>query len=130
MKLPTYLYFSISLLWLYSGIQPIATAPKASMAMLAQLGIAQTYQYPVLVFASVLDVIFGVLIFSRIRHQPWFWLLQFVTVASYSLIVGIFLPENWLHPFAPLVKNLPIMGLLFFVYQQALFNRKFQLKQK
>lgn len=29
-------------------------------------------------------------------------------MAGYSAVIGIFLPEFLLHPFAPLVKNLPL----------------------
>ena len=116
--LPDYLYLSLAILWAYSGIMPVLFAPIESLAMLAKLGIAEPLQWVVFLFASILDVAFAILIISRCRYQAWLWLVQFVVVASYSIIVAVGLPENWTHPFAPLIKNVPIMALLFYLYQQ------------
>lgn len=117
--IPAYLYLSLAILWLYSGIQPIATNPTESLAMLSQLGITEVRaQWGVFIGASLLDISIGILILTAWRFQPLFWLAQCIVVASYSVIVALFLPENWLHPFAPLIKNIPIMALLFFLYQQ------------
>ena len=116
--LPNYLYLSVAVLWAYSGIMPVLFAPDESLVMLAKLGIAESLQWGVFLFASALDVMFAVLIISRYRYQTWLWLAQFVVVASYSVIVAIGLPENWTHPFAPLIKNVPIMALLFYLYQR------------
>ena len=74
-------------------------------------------QWPTLIAASLLDIGFAFLCFSRLRSHSAIWLLQLITVAAYSLIIAIRLPEMWAHPFAPLVKNLPIMATLFFLYQ-------------
>ena len=117
-NLPYYIYLSLALLWAYSGIIPVLFAASESLAMLAKLGIAQPLQWGVFYFASILDVLFAGLIISRYRYQPWLWLCQFMVVAAYSVIVAIGLPENWTHPFAPLIKNIPIMALLFYLYQQ------------
>lgn len=38
---------------------------------------------------------------------------QFAVVLGYSVIVACRLPEMWLHPFAPLVKNVPILAALW-----------------
>lgn len=43
------------------------------------------------------------------------WLAQATAVAGYSLALALWLPENWLHPFAPLVKNLPILAMLLWL---------------
>ncbi|WP_230657072.1 DoxX-like family protein [Psychrobacter sp. I-STPA10] len=118
LMLPNYLYLSLAVLWAYSGIMPVLFAPTESLAMLAKLGIAESLQWGIFLFASVLDVAFAILIISRCRYQAWLWLAQFVVVASYSIIVAVGLPENWTHPFAPLIKNVPIMALLFYLYQR------------
>ena len=34
------------------------------------------------------------------------------SVVAYTFIVAWRLPEAWAHPFAPLVKNLPILALI------------------
>ena len=107
--LPAYLSYSMGLLWLWSGTQPLFFMPEMSLDF--------PLQWPTLIAASLLDIGFAFLCFSRLRSHSAIWLLQLITVAAYSLIIAFRLPEMWAHPFAPLVKNLPIMATLFFLYQ-------------
>lgn len=120
--LPRYLYWSLAILWLYSGIAPVLFAQQQSLAMLSQLGIGETWQMPVFLLASILDVMFGLLILTSYRNYAGLWLVQLSVVISYSVIVGLGLPENWLHPFAPLIKNVPIMALLLYLFQSHSFD--------
>lgn len=113
----TYLSFSMGLLWLWSGTQPLFFMPEMSLGLLRSVGIPNPLQWPTLIAASLLDISFAFLCFSRLRSNSAIWLLQLITVAAYSLIIAFRLPEMWTHPFAPLVKNLPIMATLFFLYQ-------------
>ena len=116
-KPPRYLTGSIAVLWLWSGLQPLLTARDASLAYLARLGLPETVQWPLLLLASVWDVCLAVWIVWRPGRLMW-W-LQVATVLVYSVIVAVCLPENWLHPFAPLLKNVPIVALLVYLAQQA-----------
>lgn len=34
---------------------------------------------------------------------------QLLTMAAYTLIITLFLPSLWAHPFGPVVKNLPLV---------------------
>lgn len=117
MKVPNYLYISLAVLWLYSGIVPVFFSQNQSLALLAKMGIIGHWQWVLLIGASSLDVIFAWLIMSKYRNVTWLWLAQWITVVIYSMLIAIFLPENWLHPFAPLIKNLPILAILAFLYQ-------------
>lgn len=114
---PAYLSYSMGLLWLWSGIQPLFFMPEMSLDLLRSVGISDPLLWPTLISASLLDIGFAFLCFSRFRAHSSVWLLQLITVAAYSLIIAFRLPEMWAHPFAPLVKNLPIMATLFFLYQ-------------
>lgn len=117
MKIPTYIYLSLSILWLYSGLIPILFNQADSLAMLHRMHIPSGLDWFLFIGASVVDVMYGVLILTKFRHYPYLWLFQFVTVAVYSVLIAIFLPENFTHPFAPLIKNLPIMAMLFWLFQ-------------
>lgn len=121
-KLPNYLYLSLAVLWLYSGIVPILFSQAESLAMLSQLGVNEAFQAALFLMASVIDIIFGLLILSRYRSQSWLWLSQLIIVIGYSIIIGVGLPENSVHPFAPLIKNVPIIALLLYLFQQHLFD--------
>ena len=46
-----------------------------------------------------------------------------VSIAAYTLIIACCLPAYWLHPFAPLVKNLPLLALTVYFYQQTRSSR-------
>ncbi|HHK6135153.1 DoxX-like family protein [Neisseria sp. P0015.S010] len=115
--LPAYLPYSMGLLWLWSGTQPLFFIPGMSLDLLHSVGIPDPLQWPTLIVASLLDIGFAFLCFSRLRSRSEIWLLQLITVAAYSLIIAFRLPEMWAHPFSPLLKNLPIMATLFFLYQ-------------
>lgn len=120
-KIPNYLYYSIAFLWLWSGIQPMVSASDESLVLLARVGIPEVFRQPVFYFAGALDGVFAVCCMTKLREYPMIWLLQFATVAAYSVIIGFRLPEMWIHPFAPLIKNLPILAILFFLFQ---YSRK------
>lgn len=117
MSLPVYLPYSLGFLWLWSGIQPLVSASEASLTLLADVGVPLEGRWAVLMMASAWDVLLGILCFSKLRYRASLWLVQLGTVAIYSLIIAFALPENWLHPFAPLMKNVPIMALMCFLWQ-------------
>ena len=113
MKRLDVLRFSLGFLWLWSGVQPALTAAGVSLDLLGRTGIAAEWQAAAFYTSSVLDVFFGILCFTKFRNYRLLWLAQFVVVLGYSVIVACRLPEMWLHPFAPLVKNVPILAALW-----------------
>ena len=118
MKRLDVLRFSLGFLWLWSGIQPALTAADVSLDLLGRTGIAAEWQAAAFYTSSALDVFFGILCFTKFRNYRLLWLAQFVVVLGYSVIVACRLPEMWLHPFAPLVKNIPIMAVLLLLYRE------------
>ena len=112
---PRYLSDSLGVLWLWSGLQPALVAPAESLRLLAQIGVPPALQQPLFYPASAWDVVLGMCCFIPFARSHALWGLQAVTVAAYTLIVAWRLPAAWLHPFAPLVKNLPILALICFL---------------
>lgn len=117
MKRLDVLRFSMGFLWLWSGIQPALTAADMSLDLLGRAGIAAEWQTVAFYASSALDVFFGILCFTKFRNYRFIWLAQFAVVLGYSVIVACRLPEMWLHPFAPLVKNVPILAVLFYFFR-------------
>ena len=101
---------ALVVMWLYSGLQPILTVPTESLQMLARVGISAVWQWPLLLAVSVCDV--AVALWIVWQPSRTLWWLQCGLVAFYSVVIALWLPENWLHPFGPLIKNLPIMAMM------------------
>ena len=51
-----------------------------------------------------------------VRRARWLWVAQAALVLAYTAIITAWLPEQWLHPFGSVVKNLPILAALALLY--------------
>lgn len=103
------LRLSIAMVWLWSGIVSLFFYPHAlSYDLLAGTGISGIAAPLTLYGLALMDIALGLatLMLSRPRRLL---LLQFGIVLLYTLTVGIALPEFWLHPFGPIVKNIPLL---------------------
>jgi hypothetical protein len=40
------------------------------------------------------------------------WRAQAALIVAYSVIIAIWLPEYWLHPYGPMLKNIPLLAVL------------------
>lgn len=118
MKIPVYVYGSMAFLWAWSGLQPMLLAPEWALNLLTQVGIPTAWQSFVFYVSASLDIALALAYLTPLKHKPMFYLFQLATVSAYSFIIAFRLPEMWLHPFAPLIKNLPILALLAFLFQQ------------
>jgi uncharacterized protein YbjT (DUF2867 family) len=105
---------SLALVWIGSGIVSLGLHPVAdSLAMLARVGLESTF---VLYGAALLDIGLGVAIFA-VKRRKWLWRLQAALIAGYSIVIALWLPELWLHPFGPLLKNLPMLAAIFLLHE-------------
>lgn len=100
---------ALSLLWLGSAIASLVSWPL-SLNLLAPLGLSGAAAWSVLIAAVGLDALLGVL--TLVRPGPRLWVLQGATILAYSMLVALWLPVYWFHPFAPMLKNLPVLALL------------------
>uniref|UniRef100_UPI002619BF54 SDR family oxidoreductase n=1 Tax=uncultured Aquabacterium sp. TaxID=158753 RepID=UPI002619BF54 len=106
---------SLALLWFASGLVSLGLYPVAdSFAMLAQVGIPATLRPVALYGAAGLDIALGVLTLWRSGRRVW--LAQIGLILAYTAVITLFLPAQWLHPFAPIVKNGPILAMLLTLY--------------
>lgn len=105
--------YALAALWLWSGLQPPLSAWDISIVMLQRLPLLTGWAAPLFLAACGLDLAFGLL--TLLHPCRALWRAQAAAVAGYSLTLAIWLPENWLHPFAPLMKNLPILAMLLWL---------------
>lgn len=110
------LRISIALMWIWTGIVSLGVYPREdSYELLGRVGIGAPLAPLLLYGAALLDLALGVatLLLSRRRLL---WLLQMALIAGYSVIVSIELPEFWLHPYGPILKNVPVLAAIYLLY--------------
>jgi len=104
------LRLSIAFTWLSAGLVSAFLYPTAqSYAMLHTLG-ATDWIAPFLLYgAAGLDILLGLATLSA-RWVRLAGMMQIAVMLTYTAIITVFLPEYWLHPFGPVVKNLPLLA--------------------
>lgn len=113
----------VALIWLSTGIISLWIYPvEDSLALLARVGFDHAQGELALIGAGSLDIVLGLLTLCYPRRG--LWLLQGVLIVVYTLLISVFLPEYWLHPFGPILKNLAVLLLLWL-----LFNNRAQMNR-
>jgi len=104
------LRWCLGVMWLLTGIFSFGLYPQSgSLEMLAHLGVAGTPALVLLYGAAALDAILGLLLLIHWRPVAVGG-IQLLAIAAFTLLATALPPEYWLHPFAPLVKNLPLFA--------------------
>lgn len=108
--------FSIAAVWLWTGVVSLGLYPReSSYELLARTG-APAQLAPLLLYgAAAIDLLFG---FATLllRRRRALWLAQIAVILIYTAIVTVKLPEFWLHPYGPILKNLPMLAAIFLLY--------------
>ena len=108
--------WSIALVWIWSGVVSLGLYPREeSLQLLARVGVPAALAPLMLYGAAALDLMLGVATLAMRRRQ-WLWLTQIGLILAYSIIVTLKLPEFWLHPYGPILKNLPMLAVLYALY--------------
>jgi uncharacterized protein YbjT (DUF2867 family) len=106
------LRLSIAFLWIWSGIVSIFFFPaEQSYQFLEASGITEDVAPIMLYGLALMDIVLGLatLFAYRIRLLILF---QLTIIFLYSLTITFTLPEFWLHPFGPVLKNIPLLATL------------------
>jgi hypothetical protein len=108
------LRWTLAFLWLWTALVSFGLYPvQESRELLAQVGLRGGWATLALYGAAALDLALGVLTLAcPARWRRPMWLAQAALIAGYTVLVSVFLPEYWLHPYGPITKNLPILGLI------------------
>lgn len=107
---------TIAVVWIWTGIVSLGLFPReASYQLLARTGIPAGLAPALLYSAAVLDLLFGAATLLMQKRRA-LWIAQIVIILGYTLIVSIKLPEFWLHPYGPLIKNVPMLAAIYLLY--------------
>lgn len=111
------LRMAVAFVWIATGIVSLGIYPVAdSYALLARVGLTGSAAALALYGAAALDLAFGIGIFV-LRDRRWLWRAQMALIAGYSVIIAIWLPEQWLHPYGPITKNLPLLVAILLLHE-------------
>ncbi len=101
---------STAFIWIYTGLISIWIYPvSSSLQLLAESGVPDSFQTGALYGSSVLDILLGVALFSRLRSLSY--LLQILLILFYTTVLTSTQAHFWIHPFGPVSKNIPLIAL-------------------
>jgi DoxX-like family len=107
---------SIGVVWIVSGVVSLGPYPvEESLAMLERVGLTGGLARAALYGSAVLDIVLGIATF--LAPKPLLWKAQVALILAYTAIITLFLPELWLHPFGPVLKNLPLLAALVLLHE-------------
>ncbi|MDP2247603.1 MAG: SDR family oxidoreductase [Nitrosomonadales bacterium] len=107
------LRFSIAFVWLFTGIVSLGIYPtEESYKLLNNVGITGALAPLMLYGAAIFDICLGVAILGMSRRRL-LWLLQLGLIIFYTIVISWKMPEFWLHPYGPLLKNIPMIALIW-----------------
>jgi hypothetical protein len=108
--------YALAIVWFVTGLVVLFVYPKEdSMQLLSRVGLTGLAADAALYLGAILDVVIGILTLTMRRR--WLWLGQMLLIVGYTIIISIWLPAFWTHPFGPLLKNVPILALLWLLYK-------------
>jgi uncharacterized protein YbjT (DUF2867 family) len=103
---------ALAAMWIIAGVVSAFFYPlEDSLALLARTGLTGGAALAALYGAAALDLALGVATLVMKRRRA-LWIFQFVLVLAYTVIITVALPEQWLHPYGPVAKNLPILAAI------------------
>lgn len=103
---------TLAAMWLVTGALSLGIYPQAeSLDLLERVGLQGAIALATLYLAATLDTALGLL--TVFRPSRFLWQVQAMLIGAYTLIISLWLPEFWLHPFGPVLKNLPVLMLLW-----------------
>jgi uncharacterized protein YbjT (DUF2867 family) len=107
----------LAAVWVASGLVSVFLYPyPQSLALLERVGLEGGWAYAALVGAASVDIALGLA--TLLWPGRRLWALQAGAVAAYTAITALALPELLIDPFGPILKNLPILALLFLLYAE------------
>jgi uncharacterized protein YbjT (DUF2867 family) len=111
------LRWSVAVTWIVTGIVSIGAYPvDKSLALLARTGLHGDAALVALYGAALLDLALGIATILAPRRRA-LYKAQAAVIVGYTIIITACLPEYWLHPYGPVLKNLPLLAALWLLHE-------------
>lgn len=103
---------ALAAMWLGTAWVSLWGFPReGSHALLARMGLHGGLAEAALWSGALLDGLLGVAMLVLPRRRRVYQ-AQLLLMAGYTVLISLWLPEFWLHPFGPLLKNIPIAAAI------------------
>lgn len=110
------LRLSIALVFVATAALSFGLYPRAaSHALLADAGLHGAPASFALYAGAALDLLLGLAMLLPRARRPAY-AAAIALIAGYTAIITVALPAFWLHPFGPVLKNLPILAALVLLH--------------
>lgn len=111
------LRLSVALVWLVTGVLSLGVYPvDDSLALLARTGITGGLALFALYAGATLDLVFGAATLLM-RRRRRLYQAQLLVILAYTAIITWHLPGFWLHPYGPILKNLPMLAAIWLLHE-------------
>lgn len=106
---------SLATVWVVSGVVSLWVFPmEDSLALLQRTGVPEPFAPAVLWAASGLDIALGVATLAWPRRR--LWAAEVLLIVGYTAVISWFLPQFWGHPYGPVLKNIPLLAMLWLLH--------------
>lgn len=106
------LRLAIVFVWLATALVSYGVYPvEQSYQLLARSGIPPALQPLMLYGAATFDLLLGLAIL--LVRRRWIWHAQLALIGFYTVVIAIQLPEFLIHPYGPLIKNIPMLAAIW-----------------
>lgn len=109
---------AIASVWMLTAVVVLWIYPMSeSIKLVQRIGIADDQIASVIVYSgALLDILMGIL--TLVYPNKNLWRFQLIITIAYSICIALYLPEYLIHPFGPVLKNIPFLALIWLLYSE------------
>jgi hypothetical protein len=110
--------YALAFVWLATAAVSLGSGRQIGYAILAEAGIEGAWADLCVYGGAILDLLLGIWTLLGVAQLAC-WRAQSMLILLYTVLLTLIAPAFWLHPFGPLIKNIPMLALIHLLYQQA-----------
>lgn len=110
------LRLALAFIWIWTAVVVLFLAPiEDSLILMAPLGFPEQVSVAIIWLVALFELAMGAALVAnwRVREVT---LIQMVLISAFTIIITLFLPEQWLHPFGPVSKNIPLLAATYILF--------------